>query len=147
MPLSFLFGLIACFAVVSASLVSVHWYSSTLAGAVCLFQYLWALKIACDDRERRFPFAAFIFSGTYYLAMPGKFFGGTPIATAIWMLQGVLHPLPKDNGKPVLFNESMGWYNDVATIGVALIISTVAFLALSIRRRRTLKEGSSSRMS
>jgi hypothetical protein len=146
-PLSFLFGLIACFAVVSASLVSVHWYSTTLAGAVCLFQYLWALKIACDDKERRFPFAAFVFSGTYYLAMFGNCFGGTPIATAIWMLQGVLHPLPEDNGKPVLFNESMGWFDDVASIGVALIISTVSFFVLSIRRRKTLKEGSNSEMS
>ncbi len=135
-PLLFLFGLIACFAVVFACLVNIHSYSSTIAGAVCLFQYLWALKIACNDKDNRFPFAAFVFSGTFYLAMPSSIWGGRPMGRAIRMLQDLLHPPPEATpGRPSLFDGWQAWFNDAAMIGVALIISTIVLFAVSIRRR------------
>ena len=39
------------------------------------------------------------------------------------------------------------WFNDVAMIGVALIISTLVFFAMSIRERRKRKEDTSQQVS
>lgn len=138
MPLSFLFALVACYAVVFVSLVTIHWYSSAIIGTVCLCQYLWALKIACADKERRFPFAAFVFSGAFYLVMPGQF-SETLSARAIWVLQNALHPPLGASEKPVLFSARMGYFSDVATIGIALIVSTLVFYAVSMCERNTLR--------
>ena len=132
MPLSFLFGLVACFATVCACLLNVYWYSPWIVWGACFVLYLWALRIACDERRQiRFPFAAFVFSGVFLLAMQGA--RSLPVNGWYADLYYVLNPSVHSSGglpEEALY-DSLFWFNDVAAIGAALLISTTVLFTAS----------------
>ena len=132
-----MFGLVACFAAVAAGLAHPTWYWPVVVQSLCFVHFLYATRLAIKTPSQlRFPFVAFVFTGIYILALPDTF-GWTPTNMLAGRLRDALHPLPESNGKPVLFQEWMAWFNNVAQLGFALVASVAVYFVTSILTRKS----------
>jgi len=71
---------------------------------------------------------------TLCVALPNTL-GTTPISLIVYRLRTFLHPLPESDGKLVLFGDWMGWFDNVANMGFALLASSVVYFAFAIYDR------------
>ncbi|MCA9137044.1 MAG: hypothetical protein KDB00_09800 [Planctomycetales bacterium] len=99
------------------------------------FLYLYAgFGVVNSHLGQRHAWFAFCFTGVFYLSMP---------TTLSWSLTGqiindlreILHSQEVGGGGIILFDDWIGWFESIAVIGIALVYSMVAFIAVSVLER------------
>lgn len=132
MPIRFLMGVVVCFAVVAAGLVNPEWYFGIAVQVVCCLQFLYAIELAINQKDRSlFPLAAFVFMGVYML-IPSEVFGSSMTAKFMFMLSEYLHPAEGTLGKPILFDDWNVRFETIGRMGASMLVATLAYFLASI---------------
>ena len=132
MPIRFLLALVVSTATIAAGLVNPTWYWTSIASVVCFLLLLYALKLAVNNGNNlRFPFSAFVVTTLFVLAIPNTL-GTSPVWPAVYALRSRMHPIQETPGKPVLYMDWMGWFDNVAVIAFATLTSLVVFFVASL---------------